>query len=370
MKLEAGSSSNKGSSWTGTSVDLEDIERELNRLWHETAGVDSGGPTPGRASVLNLLVLTCSDTDAEWVNQTVTRLSGRHPLRAIIVSAEPGHPQDSLDTAINTYCYEDPATGNQSCCEQVIIGANGEVANNLTGVITPLLIPDLPVYLWQMGKPQYESEMFQELLRSAQKLIIDSGTHEPTPDSFRRALDLSRSSGQVCAVNDLNWMRLGPWFEVIAQFFDDPALHPHLYGIERVSIEYAMGEGENPAASTQAVLLVGWLFSRLGERPPHVELKPTGAAGAPGGNIISFLMETRHGAETAVFHVARKLDGSPLADVRARVGEQEVVDRTVMIGESADADMLDVALETCHRDIPYEQALQIAAELLAREATR
>lgn len=363
MQTEAGHSPVEGFTWEGKSVALSDIERELNRMWRDAAG-SAERYAPVRASVLNLVVHTTSDAVAQELSETISRLAGRHPLRAIIISAEPHHPQPSLDTQISAYCSEDPGAGAQVCCEQVIVSANGEPANHLTGIITPLLIPDLPVYLWWMGEPHYESETFSNLMRSAQKLIIDSGSFSPSPASFRQALELSRKTRDVCAVNDLNWMRLWPWFEVVAQFFDEPNLRPHLYGIQRVAAEYAQG---SPA---QAVMLAGWLFSRLGESPTQVELKPAPGPGAGSGNIQSFRMDTQAAGETASFSVSLAQTGAGHMQARVRVGGKDLLDRVVVATDRSDVEMLDIALESCHRDLPYEESLEIAAKLIEGEAVQ
>lgn len=360
----------EGLTWEGRYVEIADIERELDRLWREATGTTGDGPTPARSSVLNLVVYTSSDADAEQLYETVGRLSSRHPLRAIILSAEEYHQQPSLNTHMDIRCYEDPNSDSKVCCEQVLVEANGEPAKHLPGVVVPLLIPDLPRYLWWMGEPEYDSETFAGLLHAADKLIVDSNSFRPGPEKLRRALQLSRNSSRVCAVNDVNWIRLWRWFEVVAQFFDDPALHPHLSGIQRVRVEYAARAGRE-ASPSQAALLAGWLFSRLGEQPKHVELVPIEAPGVFEGGVRSFEMETRSGTEVASFSVsAHREDPSACALACAVVDGETLLERPAMVAPRTDAEALDIALEGCNRDIPYEEALEMAAQLLEREAAQ
>jgi hypothetical protein len=66
------------------------------------------------------------------------------------------------------------------------------------------------------------------------------------------------------ALSDFNWTRQAPWRELVAQFFDSATLRPYLMGIDRVTVEYAAGEEEEPVNTAQAYLLIGWLASRLG----------------------------------------------------------------------------------------------------------
>ncbi len=60
-------------------------------------------------------------------------------------------------------------------------------------------------------------------------------------------------------VRDLAWLRLGPWQDMIATFFDDPALLDELYSIRRLHI--------SSGSAAEALYLGGWLASRLGWRP-------------------------------------------------------------------------------------------------------
>ncbi len=361
----------EGLTWEGKYVEIADIERELDRLWCEALAVAEEHQMPVRSSVLNLVVHTSSDADAEQLYETVGRLSSRHPLRAIILSVEPHHQEPSLHTTMRVRCSEDPNTGSKVCCEQVLVEANGEPAKHLRGVVLPLLIPDLPRYLWWMGEPEYDSATFESLITAADKFILDSNSFRPSPATLREALHMSKVSGRVCAVNDVNWIRLWRWLEAVAQLFDDSALHPHLAGIERVRVEYAARPGCE-ASPAQAALLAGWLFSRLGPKPSaSVELVPVEAPRVFQGGVVSFEMQTRRASETATFEVSADKEGEASAAVaRVRVNGEARSERPVMVAPRTDAEALDIALEDCQRDISYEEALEIAAQILERETAQ
>jgi glucose-6-phosphate dehydrogenase assembly protein OpcA len=352
--------------WEGQSVGLDDIERELGRLWNETAGAAERRHDPVRARVLNLVVHTSSDADAKELSQTISRLSSRHPLRAIVLSSEPDRPHSSLDTAITTYCQADPATGAHSCCEVVLVGANGEPANHLAGIVAPLLAPDLPVCLWWLGAPQPDSPSFNALVRASHKLIIDSSTFEPTPELLRRTLETARRSSANRGINDLNWIRLWPWFDVVAQFFDDRRLHGHLDGISRLVVEYAVPAEGARASQAQPLLLSGWLYSRLGVSAPEPELVPVPVADVPPGDVVSFMLETSHDQDEARFHVAPCDDSPGCAQASAWVNGRLLVERGVVVTPQTLPEMLDTALARFDRDAPYEESVAIAADLLER----
>ena len=60
-------------------------------------------------------------------------------------------------------------------------------------------------------------------------------------------------------LQDLAFMRLAPWQDMIAQFFDDPALREDLFSIDALEIE--------SGSEAEALYLAGWLGSRLSWEP-------------------------------------------------------------------------------------------------------
>ncbi len=359
----SGTQQYSGLTWEGQKVQLGDIERELNRLWHDTVQAAQGRALPVRTSVLNLLVYTASDSEAASLSEITGRLLHRHPLRAIVLSAEPCQPEDSLDTSINAFCYADPRGGAQMCCEQIFVGANGEPANHLGSIVARLATPDLPMYLWWQGEPDFDSPAFQDLVRPVQKLILDSASFDASPRTLRGALELARRDRPpACAVADLNWIRLASWREVVARFFDDAALLPHLYGIKRLTLEYASDGGAGSRA--QAALLAGWLFSRLGERPSEVVLAPVEKAGIEPGSLVSFCLETEHDGERARFCVDRTSEDPGHVSAHGTVGDQSLIEEKAALGSVDTSDALDQALVSASRDEEYERALEVAADVL------
>ena len=76
-------------------------------------------------------------------------------------------------------------------------------------------------------------------------------------DGLARAIEMASSFHVV----DLAWLRSTPWRERIAMSFDPPALRPELGRITGVAVRH------HPESEVAALLLVGWLASRLGWTP-------------------------------------------------------------------------------------------------------
>lgn len=355
-------------SWQGQSVHLEDIERELNRLWHDTISQAQGRQVPVRTSVLNLVISGDGTTSTEEnLNDTVGQLLRQYPLRAIVLRAQADAPEAGLNTSINAYCYTDPKEKTQVCCEQVLVDVLGEPAYHLRNVVGPLLIPDLPVYLWHIGQPDFDSNAFMEIAEVAHKLVIDTASFQITPDKLRAISEFSRVERQKTAVSDLNWIRLYPWFEVVARFFDDSSLVPHLFGTKELLIEYAANDPVQAHNAAQAALLGGWLFARLEQKPEHVSIKAVRHDELRDGSTFSFCLETEHGGESARFCIDR-IDDNPMhAKAWGSLQDETIIDEAVSLPERALSEVLASALESPSADLDYIESLDIAAQVLEQE---
>src|SRR5207245_4465671 len=60
------------------------------------------------------------------------------------------------------------------CYEQILVRARGNVDDRLASALIPLLVPDLPVFLWWTGTPPLGSRSFTDLLRLTDRLVVDS----------------------------------------------------------------------------------------------------------------------------------------------------------------------------------------------------
>jgi glucose-6-phosphate dehydrogenase assembly protein OpcA len=250
-------------------VEITSIEHEWMRLWNESVAARqaNGGHPATRNSVLNLIVFTQRPTTTRAVERALDELSAHHPARMLVLIAQPDAPQEGMKAWINLSHYQQVAGREPNQGEQAVIEATGTAVNALPGVVLRLLAPNLPVYIWWADVPLIDQPLFERLADICDRMIIDSAEFEVVGTNFLTLARISRSRQYRCAVSDLNWQRSAPWRELIAQFFDMPAMQPYLHAISHLLIEYAGTEADgrtvgvsNPA---QALLLVGWLASSL-----------------------------------------------------------------------------------------------------------
>ena len=64
-------------------------------------------------------------------------------------------------------------------------------------------------------------------------------------------------------ISDLNWARLTSWRGLLADFYDVPEYRAALEEIDKVCITYVAPQTDETAIAPQALLMAGWLASRL-----------------------------------------------------------------------------------------------------------
>src|SRR5262249_55852713 len=125
----------------------------------------------------------------------------------------------------------------------------------------------LPTYLWWPGDLPVGHTFWRRMVDACDRLIVNSGDFADPLDGMARFAEFYRGARRFCTFGDLNWHRLTRWRELIAQFFDNQAYRPYLDHIDEAVIEYAPGEAggkRSPVTPAGALLLAGWLCSRLG----------------------------------------------------------------------------------------------------------
>jgi glucose-6-phosphate dehydrogenase assembly protein OpcA len=252
--------------WQGTSVDVAAIEAALAQLWTRAGQRPEGGRRhpPIRSSVMNLVVYVPRAEDAALATDAIAALTERHPARTICVVADPNAPTSSLDARVTTRCST--ADSGRICWEQIHITAHGATAAHVPGIVIPLVLPDLPTYLWWMGDAPCEAELFRRMVDLCDRLIVDSGVFaRPIAGLVQLAAHQQRAAGDR-GVGDVHWRRLTPWRNLAAQFFDGEELRPYASCLDSVCLSYTHDE-QTHGGLGQALLLAGWLASCLGWAP-------------------------------------------------------------------------------------------------------
>lgn len=261
--------------WAGKIVRIEEVEEQLSLLWKMSAdNMRTAQNTNVRTSILNLVICAPDVESAQHASKVLRELSSTHLARVAILILDSNEERPaSLWTWVTLRCFSMYSDLMRHCFEQTTVLASGSAVRALGNIIQPLLKPDLPVYLWWLGDPPATSDTtFSNLVELSNRVIFDStGFFNPEQDISTMAA-LSEASPN-CALSDLNWGRITPWLQLVAQFFDTPEYRPYLAGVNSIEIEHAViplltqvrtDQGDVSPNPARALLLAGWLKSRLG----------------------------------------------------------------------------------------------------------
>jgi glucose-6-phosphate dehydrogenase assembly protein OpcA len=366
-----------------TFIDVAAIERELTALWKNAGEEDDEHGGVIRACVLNLLVYLPDHEGIFDVGELLTEITTAYPSRAIIMVANPT-AGSAISAWVTSRCTLPTATSKQVCCEQVTIMADGEQVNEMPSAVAPLLLSDLPIYLWWRAVPTLTDKVFKRLVDLADRVIIDSGIFaDPHGDLLSLAV-LLRDTSRWAAISDLNWARLTEWRALLASFYDVADYRPILDRLDRIVIEYAPLAHDGEVIPPRALLLGGWLASRLGwelndggttrqaetsicemtigGRSGLIELVPTLKPDIEPGHIASIsLMVTANG--TASFSV-KKIAGGHRLETEVTLGHERRIGRLLGYGNPRESILIGRELEILGHDRVYEQAVILAGEMI------
>lgn len=366
--------------WGARADGVAALERELARLRRVQSAHARELVRPiARASVLNLIVYADREDHARRAARSISDLALRHPSRAIIVLADRASREMS-EKRIEMHCQLPvPDRARQVCYEQILVRARGEVADRLASAVIPLLVPDLPVFLWWTGTPALESRSFADLLRLTDRLIVDSADF-PRPEVTLPAMArISEGSRGRFGLTDLNWTRLTPWREIATAFFDVPSWRPFLDRITGVRVGFAVDMDGRDIHPSQALLLVGWLAARLGWRPLEalapseaggllfaiarrdgarimVRVRPRFERGLEEGDVRGIRIQSANGSQQAEFVVVREPSPRHQKATVFLDGERRW-ERTMPLPSPAIVELIGEELSILGSDHTYEAAL-------------
>ncbi|HET9475899.1 MAG TPA: glucose-6-phosphate dehydrogenase assembly protein OpcA, partial [Dehalococcoidia bacterium] len=230
--------------WTGEPLDVARIEAELVRLRYGAAGSPPGGEEYAlRTSLLNLVVYATDEHGAEGASRVIDELTRDHPSRALVITTAPSEDESKIEARCSAHCHIAAGLEQQVCCEEIMLNVSGRAAGHLHSIIIPLLVPDLPVYVWWTGPLPRGRHLFEELMEIADRVIVDSGHFRHPTHGLRRVAELCGDS-PGCEVGDLNWARLAPWRDLLLLHGGEPGLRAYREAVSAVEIAYAGGEAE------------------------------------------------------------------------------------------------------------------------------
>jgi glucose-6-phosphate dehydrogenase assembly protein OpcA len=344
--------------WSARDTSPGDIEAALRKALSDIHR-ENYGYVPAR--VLNLVCVVDKRYSGEIANR-LRRVGRYHPSRTIVCSVEPG--RTTLDAVATIAAPSEVRQGDIGVLRETIVVEVGERhLPHVDRIVDPLVVTDLLTCVWS---PHGHQEAVDCLLDLSQIVLLDS-VDEPEPqDGIGRARELS----DKVYVVDLAWLRSTPWRERIAATFDPDLLRPDLRTISAVTIRH------HPESAAAALLLIGWLASRLDWRVSPLVSRGTAMEGSAHARrqdvrvrlepdpslqvrgLAGLHLETASGRSLS-------LDRGP-GGLRAHYRHKRGVDRewTVLGASRGEAGILGEGIrQALLRDPTYGPALAKAAEL-------
>jgi glucose-6-phosphate dehydrogenase assembly protein OpcA len=317
--------------WSSRVHSIAEIEEELARIWAVPNlvvvrdGVEERN-VAARTSVMNLVVVARRPEIGEHAAATIQQLTGRHPSRTLILSSADVESRSWLDAQIRAYCVLPRADAAETCAEQIYITAGGAAGRHLDAIVAPLLIHDLPVTLWWPGEPPFETEAARDLIKMADRLVVDGSSW--TGDGLARLRQLAEVMDRHgLVVGDFALTRQSRWREAIASVFDLPDFLPYLRWIRRIAVTYGTHDPTGGPGSTNVikpVYHVAWIAARL-DMSVHKPLAPV-ATPRPARPLAGVkpplhrgLATTLHGLKSEVAVVVRPVESRMPAGTTLRV---------------------------------------------------
>ncbi len=386
-------------------LDTGIIYDKLNHLWSAIGGPEGGGNATGemvaetraggggvmRATTLNLLAVARTANDAQLITDTVARLRDFLPSRTIILLTHDHQEEEPSARRFNVVLelreqHVDPGA-TVPHFETVTIEASTDDGGSLASLVSPLLVAELPDILWWPSGDFSRNPLFLDLQRIVDRVIVDSaqlGRDVAGVASLRALMDTDEANAPI--VGDFTWLRLAPWRQLIAQFFDPPDVQECLATIEEITISYADIRSDGSSGLASALLTVGWLASRLGwEILDPLERRRAGGWTAPlraqsngrGREISLRLLPDKSpqarfslrkvqivsgGNAPGTFTIERSDEDDLVTSSETRT--IPLVSRMVYAKRPTNEEMLDEELRRFGHDYIFEEALSFATKLL------
>ncbi|NJN86674.1 MAG: glucose-6-phosphate dehydrogenase assembly protein OpcA [Leptolyngbyaceae cyanobacterium SL_7_1] len=307
-------------------------------------------------------------------------IAAQNPCRIITLCPELGE-DEGITAQVSAYCpIQKSGMSGMVCCEYITLRGSKDAVHRIGDLVTSLMIPDLPRFVWWKATPNPEQELFKKLASQSHCIILDSCYFSDPESEFTKMQELIESETYLA---DLNWHRLSLWQELTAAAYDPPERRASLTEIDRVTIDYEKGN------AAQALMFLGWLASRLGwepvsyeevggdydlkhihfkgtnDRPIEVELAAIPVADP--GEIIGDLIGLRLTSTNPNANCATILCSETTGCMRMESGGSAQFSRTEQVTPLPDQKaefLMGQQLQRWGRDVLYEESLAVTAQAL------
>ena len=264
-------------------VDVAAIEAELARLQRELTS------TEVRTSLFNLVVWS-RDARRMMADAALNYLLGKRAARVIHIVSDDA-PTSSID--VSARCFVD-AERKGVCFQEIVITNGADGAGGAPGSWIPLLIRDVPTFVFWLDSICDRTDAFGHAHAQAHKVVIDSEHSVALGDDAGALLELlaAIAAEQRVPLGDFSWRRLRPYQRLTASIFDPDELRPMLREIAGIEVAGL------PEFTSRLFAL--WMAERLGWRTVALERGESRFVDSRGRGIVARHRPTAEGCSTSI----------------------------------------------------------------------
>jgi glucose-6-phosphate dehydrogenase assembly protein OpcA len=215
------------------SLDLLPVVDELAKTRRE--------PGAMKLATMTLAIFFGSGEGADWVRSRAHALAEKHPARVLVFDA---------NRKENEHSIEPPRARS----EWVEIGVQGASAYELDAALTQLQLPDAPVVFLWIAESLASDDRFLTLARRSDTTICSTSVAR-TDELPLRDLCAFVEAHPETPIQDVAYVRLVAWQELIAEFFDNPDRRNELASLREIEV--------TAGSDAEMYYLLGWIASRL-----------------------------------------------------------------------------------------------------------
>ena len=296
------------------------------------------------ASVATMTVVVFFENPAigELARDRIRMLATKHPSRVIVLD---GAQNESLQRVDG--------------CDWIELGVKRSGPEMLRSAVATLRLPEAPIVLMWIAPGIGNDARFAMLCEDVQTVVYNSSLLDSGHEALCELVEYVERHPDL-SLADIAYLRLAPWQECVAIFFDGKAVQ-ELDDLQRVEITC----GSEP----EAVYLLGWLASRL----QWTAAEPNALVNRFGKRVV---FEIRRGGEPR--RIARIALSSSRSTFVAEVDKnQETIHLSVSgssrhgpryraINNTGIAALLERAILWGQNDRIFHEALAAAGAILAQ----
>jgi glucose-6-phosphate dehydrogenase assembly protein OpcA len=298
-------------------------------------------------STMTFAVFFGDDSGADWVRGRTRALAEKHPSRVIVFDDGKGEDQRAVEPS-------------KTRGEWIEIGVHGASAAELDAALTQLELPDAPVVLLWIAETLASDERFLTLAHRADTTICSTSVSRTDERPLRDLAAFVEAHPEIL-IQDVAYLRLGAWQELVAEFFDQPACRRELYALRRVEV--------TAGSDAEMYYMLGWLASRLAWTPagPGAFTSPSGSVhytmihDGPPRRLTKIVLASQNATFSASIHPQDQ--GAICLDV---TGATECSSRCAPLHTVDLASLVERAILIRKRDRVFAESLTMAEAIIER----